>query len=232
MERAALFVDGRYTLQVRQQVDASLVRDRASGRDPPHQWLEKNLSNHDVSATTRGCTPSRARSSSPRPARQRRGAGRGRARPVRCDLDRPPAPPLGAVSLHAVAYAGEEAVTKLARIRPGDRQLKADALVVSDPHCVAWTFTSGLRLAAHAAAAGLCDHPAGGRPALYVDGRKLPTMCATSEAPPTCANLGFAGDLAALGAAKNSAHRSSNGAARCPLVTGPAEAQRGPDRSC
>jgi len=75
--------------------------------------------------------------------------------------------------LHAVAYAGEEAVTKLARIRPEIGKLKADALVVSDPHCVAWTFNIRGPTCRHAAALAFAIIPREGRPALYVDGRKL-----------------------------------------------------------
>src|SRR5580692_12617461 len=47
MDKAALFVDGRYTLQVRQQVDASLFAIEHLVEAPPHQWLERNLGSHD-----------------------------------------------------------------------------------------------------------------------------------------------------------------------------------------
>ena len=46
MDRAALFVDGRYTLQVRQQVDVSLFATEHLVETPPHQWLERNLGSH------------------------------------------------------------------------------------------------------------------------------------------------------------------------------------------
>ena len=51
-----------------------------------------------------------------------------------------PAPPLGAVTLHDLRFAGEAAEDKLARIRAELAKLRADALVVSDPHAVAWAF--------------------------------------------------------------------------------------------
>ena len=47
MERAALFVDGRYTLQVREQVDTSLFEIEHLVETPPHQWLEQNLTSDD-----------------------------------------------------------------------------------------------------------------------------------------------------------------------------------------
>src|SRR3989442_13955752 len=40
MERAALFVDGRYTLQVREQVDTSLFTIEHLVETPPDNWIE------------------------------------------------------------------------------------------------------------------------------------------------------------------------------------------------
>src|SRR5437764_15291951 len=47
MDRAVLFVDGRYTLQARQQVDTSLFAIEHLAENPPHQWLERNLTAQD-----------------------------------------------------------------------------------------------------------------------------------------------------------------------------------------
>src|SRR5215510_4080359 len=47
MERAALFVDGRYTLQARDQVDTTLFEIVSSVETPPDQWLEKTLTAAD-----------------------------------------------------------------------------------------------------------------------------------------------------------------------------------------
>ena len=51
-----------------------------------------------------------------------------------------PAPPLGPVSVHDLRFAGEPAEHKLSRIVAELAILRADALVISDPHAVAWTF--------------------------------------------------------------------------------------------
>jgi Xaa-Pro aminopeptidase len=42
-EKAAIFVDGRYTLQVRAQTDASLYQPQHSTEQPPEAWIEANL---------------------------------------------------------------------------------------------------------------------------------------------------------------------------------------------
>jgi Xaa-Pro aminopeptidase len=85
-----------------------------------------------------------------------------------------PAPPLGAVVLHDLTYAGEDTPTKLARIRLDIEKLRADAFVVSDPHSVAWTFNiRGADVAHTPLPLSFAMVPKAGRPALYVDGRKL-----------------------------------------------------------
>src|SRR6476659_839798 len=48
MARAVLFVDGRYTLQAREQVDAALFEIENIANTTPEQWIERTLSNGDV----------------------------------------------------------------------------------------------------------------------------------------------------------------------------------------
>ena len=43
-DRAVLFVDGRYTLQVNDQVDLAIVTPVALAASSPEKWLEQNLS--------------------------------------------------------------------------------------------------------------------------------------------------------------------------------------------
>src|SRR5437867_10432024 len=42
-ERAVLFVDGRYTLQAREQLDPAIFSVEHLVDSPPHAWLESNL---------------------------------------------------------------------------------------------------------------------------------------------------------------------------------------------
>src|SRR5216684_4067235 len=175
MERAVLFVDGRYTLQAREQVDTSLFAIEHLMETPPHRWIEENLAAddrlgydpwlHTVEAAERldkACAAA--------------GAKLIAIEPDLIDLiwaDRP-APPLGAVTLHDVRFAGEAAEDKLARIRAEVAKLRADALVVSDPHAVAWAFNiRGADVAHTPLPLAFAVVPQAGRPSLYVDGRKL-----------------------------------------------------------
>src|SRR3989440_8968920 len=47
MDRAVLFVDGRYTLQAREQVDASLFTIEHLVDMPPERWIEQHLTRSD-----------------------------------------------------------------------------------------------------------------------------------------------------------------------------------------
>src|SRR5215469_3042265 len=205
-ERAALFVDGRYTLQVRRQIDQSLFAIEHLGDNPPPQWLEKNLTAEDrlgydpwlhtvdnVERLAKACAAN--------------GATLVAVEPDLFDAiwtDRPP-PPLGPITPHDIAFAGEAAVTKLARIRPEICKLKADALVISDPHCVAWTFNiRGADVQHTPLPLAFAIVPREGRPALYVDGRKLANE--VRDSLETLADVrepaSFARDLGRLGEEK------------------------------
>ena len=175
MERAVLFVDGRYTLQVREQVDTSLFTIEHLVETPPDRWIETNLTNAD----RLGYDPwLHTVESAERLAKACAAAGATLVA-VEPDLidaiwsDRP-APPLGAVMLHDLRFAGEAEEDKLARIRAELVKLRADALVVSDPHAVAWAFNiRGADVAHTPLPLAFAVIPQTGRPALFVDGRKL-----------------------------------------------------------
>jgi len=175
MERAILFVDGRYTLQAHEQADTSLFAIEHLIETPPHRWIEENLAPgdrlgydpwlHTVEAAERlekTCAAA--------------GAKLIAIEPDLIDLvwaDRPAAP-LGAVTLHDVRFAGEDPGEKLARIRAELTKLRADALIVSDPHAGAWTFNiRGADVAHTPLPLAFAIVAQAGRPSLYIDGRKL-----------------------------------------------------------
>src|SRR5919198_606836 len=149
MHRAVLFVDGRYTLQVRNQVDTSIFTIEHLIETPPDRWIGENLTADDrlgydpwlhtieaVERLEKACAAVGAKLIAVEP-----------------DLidaiwtDRP-APPLGAVKLHDLRFAGEATAEKLARIRAAD--------VAHTPLPLAFAIV-----------------PQADRPSLYIDGRKL-----------------------------------------------------------
>jgi Xaa-Pro aminopeptidase len=78
------------------------------------------------------------------------------------------------VALHDLRFAGEPAEHKLARIAAELAKLRADALVISDPHAVAWTFNiRGADVAHTPLPLSFAIVPRQDRPAIYIDSRKL-----------------------------------------------------------
>ncbi|HEV3184606.1 MAG TPA: M24B family metallopeptidase, partial [Xanthobacteraceae bacterium] len=174
-DRAVLFVDGRYTLQAREQVDAAIFSVEHLIDRPPDAWLEANLAAgarlgydpwlHTVEAAEKLAKACAAAGATLVPAD---------TNPIDAIWSDRPAPPLGPVVLHDLRFAGEEAAAKLARIGAEVAKARAEALVVSDPHAVAWAFNiRGADVAHTPLPLSFALVPKDGRPTLYVDGRKL-----------------------------------------------------------
>jgi Xaa-Pro aminopeptidase len=170
---AAIFVDGRYSLAVKDQVDLSIFKPEALTETGPLDWLEAKLRpgarlGYDPWLHTPRQVKRLAK------AAQTAGAELVPIEPNPIDTiwtDRPP-PPLGKVSLHPRKFAGEDAKKKLARA--AQALAGKDALLVSDPHAVAWVFNIRGHDVAHTplplAYALIMKN---GKPHLYVDSRKL-----------------------------------------------------------
>jgi Xaa-Pro aminopeptidase len=141
-DKAAIFVDGRYALQVRDQVDQTLfeVRDLVDGGVPA--YLETALGK----GQTVGYDP---RLHSP-DALERLSVAAAKAgaalKPVAANpLDQAwgaarPAQPSAAVVPHPLEFAGEASADKRARIGEDLRQSGADAAVLTAPASIAWLF--------------------------------------------------------------------------------------------
>jgi Xaa-Pro aminopeptidase len=83
-----------------------------------------------------------------------------------------PAPPSGPISIYPERFAGESAADKLVRIRSALGG--ADALLVSDPHALAWMFNiRGSDVAHTPLPLGYAFVPREGKPQLYLEGAKL-----------------------------------------------------------
>src|SRR5271165_2613180 len=117
LDRAVLFVDGRYTLQVAREVDASLFFVEHLIESPADRWIEQNLSTSD----RLGYDPWLHTVEGAERIRKACTAAGAVLRAIEPNLideiwsDRPP-PPLGAVTLHDLRFAGESAEHKCARI--------------------------------------------------------------------------------------------------------------------
>ncbi len=138
-DRAALIVDGRYTLQSAAQTDTAVVTPIQMAEQSQEQWIEANLPAGGVLGYDPWVhTPDQVRKLEA--AAMRAGAAVRAIAPNPVDQiwrGRPPAP-AGQVTAYPGRFAGENEASKIARVRDALDTAKCDALVVSDPHSVCW----------------------------------------------------------------------------------------------
>jgi Xaa-Pro aminopeptidase len=138
-DRAAAFTDGRYTLQIREQVDTSLFETRHITEQPAGGWLAEHVKPGErVGFDPRLATPDGI-------ARLRAGIERAGGSLVAVDDNpvdavwagqRPP--PLSPVLPHAATFAGRSHAEKRADLAAALRKDGYAAAVLSDPASVAW----------------------------------------------------------------------------------------------
>ena len=203
-EKAALVVDGRYTLQGAAQVDTSLIEIVPLAETSAEAWIEKNLPRGRVLGydpwlhTAKGVEALEK-------AVNRAGSS---LYPVETNpldaiwADRPAAP-RAPVTIRSPELAGESVDAKLARVRDRLGKDRLEALLVSDPHNLAWAFNlRGGDVAHTPLALGYAIVPAEGRPTLFLDPGKLTNE--TGEVLGAVADLAppdaLGGALAQLGA--------------------------------
>jgi Xaa-Pro aminopeptidase len=174
-QEAAIFVDGRYTLQADKQVDRKAWTVEPLVDPPPETWLAGHLKPgdrlgfdpwlHTTAAAERlaaACTKAGAELVAVD------------SNPVDSVWPERPHPPLAPVAVHGLQYAGEAEAEKLKRIQSEIGKLGADALVLSDSHAVAWTFNiRGADVAHTPLPLSYALVPKDGRPTLFIDHRKL-----------------------------------------------------------
>jgi Xaa-Pro aminopeptidase len=174
-DRAALFADGRYSVQAATEVDGKIFSIEHLVEHPPEQWLEQNLGK----GAKLGYDP--WLHTSDQVEKLRKAAASAGAELVAVDSnpidalwrDRP-APPAGAATLRELKLAGEAAPDKLKRIRVELKKIRADALLVSDPQNVAWAFNiRGADVTHTPLALAFALIPQDGRPSLYIEAAKL-----------------------------------------------------------
>ena len=202
MGEAAVFVDGRYTVQVRQQIDPAAFTPEAWLDHPPEAWLgERVTSGQRIGFDPWLHTPAQVE----RLARavEARGAALVPVdgNPIDAVWPDRPALPKGAVSLHPEHLAGQGRGEKVAAVRA--ELAEGETLLVSDPHAVAWLFNiRGADVNHTPLPMSYALVPKSGRPLLYVDGAKLSNSVrdVLEGAAEVADPAGLTADLARLGA--------------------------------
>ncbi|HUF44245.1 MAG TPA: aminopeptidase P family protein [Aestuariivirgaceae bacterium] len=139
--RAAVFADGRYTIQLAGQIDSELFEPRHLIDHPPAQWLEETLKGGEVVGYDPWLVTAEQAS------RFEAACGKAGAilKPVdenpidRVWSDRPP-PPMGPVEVYPGELAGRSCGEKLGEVRNAIAKAGADAAVLSLSDSIAWLF--------------------------------------------------------------------------------------------
>ena len=138
-ERAAIFVDGRYTLQVRDQVDTDLFEPRHVTDEPAKDWLAEHL----PSGARLGYDPwlhTEDQVTDLTKAAERAGGTLVACaqNPIDEIWHQQPASPVSLVAVHGLDYAGEESAAKRQRLAEDLQGQGVDAAIITLPDSIAW----------------------------------------------------------------------------------------------
>jgi Xaa-Pro aminopeptidase len=176
-KQAHIFVDGRYTLQVRDQVDLGVFTIESLIDNPPPSWIENNLGKgarlgfdpwlHTI-GDVKALNGAAEKTGAALVAIERN--------PIDQLWQDRPKPPLAAIEIHPIAFAGELAKDKLARLASAIEKQKATHAVLTDPSSIAWAFNiRGGDVPHTPLALGFAILAANGAHQLFMDKLKLPT---------------------------------------------------------
>ena len=175
--KAALFTDGRYTLQARAQIPATTYDvELTTPKNRPVDWLIKTLRAgatvgfdpwlHTVAETGRLQTALKEKGISLKPVSRN---------PVdeAWGADRPAAP-TGAVIVHPLEFAGTAAEDKITKLQEQLAAAAQDAVVLTLPDSISWLFNiRGSDIGHNPVVLAFAIVTAKGKPELFVDGAKL-----------------------------------------------------------
>jgi len=203
-DRAAVFADGRYTIQLAEQIDSSLFEACHLLDRPPARWLEETLQGGEII----GYDPWLL--TAEQVERYETACAKAGAvlKPVQDSpldaawTDRPQ-PPIGPVEVFPDELGGRSAAEKLEEIRAALAKAGADATVLTLSDSIAWLFNIRGRDVPHnpVAQAYAVIHREG-RPELYLKSEKLSKVVAAhiADVADVHAPEEFGAALAGLGA--------------------------------
>ncbi|GGY43347.1 aminopeptidase P family protein [Parvularcula lutaonensis] len=140
-DKAAAFSDGRYAVQLPQQVDEDLFELKMTHETKPEDWLRENA----PAGTRIGYDPLLFSESALKPfqtAAVKKGFTLVPVRPNPIDevwKDRPDAP-AALIHPHPIEFAGEDHAAKRARIGRDVAEAQADVALLTSPSSLAWLF--------------------------------------------------------------------------------------------
>ena len=175
-ETAALFVDGRYTLQAAAQTDPSVFAVLKVPELAPEKWLAANLRpGEKLGYDPRLHTIDEVKRLSRAVAKAEAVLVPADANPLTAIWTERPAPPMRPLELHPIELAGRAAGEKIAEIQEALREDRQDAVIVTALDSIAWLFNiRGTDLPHTPFVLSHAIVPAEGKAWFFIDGAKLP----------------------------------------------------------
>jgi len=174
-DKAAIFVDGRYTLQVTQEVNTELFTPRHVSEEPMSDWLRKNM----IAGETLAVDPWLHTESNMKQLKQLSVDIGITLKSVESNLidgiwdDRPP-PPLALVVPQDEKYAGRSSASKRTALAADLSAKKVDAVIHTLPDVIAWLLNiRGADLPSTPFALGFAVSHKDATVDLFIDGKKL-----------------------------------------------------------
>ncbi len=138
-DRAAIFIDGRYTLQVRDEVPENLFTFRHLGSEPATDWIKDELgTGQTIGFDPWLTTPNQVN-------RYRKAAEQAGGslipvdtNPIDAIWDDQPEPPQGEIVAHGLEFAGKSSHDKRNDIAGVLKNQNQDAVLLSAPDSIAW----------------------------------------------------------------------------------------------
>ncbi len=141
LNKGAIFVDGRYTIQVRQQVDTKLFTPHHLIDDPPATWITSNLKKGDVLGFDPWLlTADQAERFAAACAKMGAKLVPVTPNPIDTIWEDQPKRPTASLSVQPLQFAGQSVADKLTVISKLLGKAGVDATVLTQPDSVAWVF--------------------------------------------------------------------------------------------
>ncbi len=137
-ERAALFVDGRYTLQARQQIDTQLIEPRHVTEQPLADWLAEHLGGGRLGYDPRLHSRLQARRLEEACRRAGGEAVAVEENPVDAVWQDRPAAPAALALPHPLVFTGQSSEDKRTALAAQLRERRLAAAVLTLPDSIAW----------------------------------------------------------------------------------------------
>ena len=140
-DRAALFIDGRYTIQAADQTDHHLF-ERVAVPDPgPFGWLsQQSLSGQTIGYDPALMTPNDVDAFEAAARKAGASISAVEVNPIDAAWQDRPAQPMADVTPHQIEFSGQASNEKRAQIARELKDSGADAVVITSPASIAWLF--------------------------------------------------------------------------------------------